>query len=175
MKAYPSFQEKITVKRRVNTKLIILRLLEKRELTFYEIQQRTQLEPEVSLYEVLEEKKLNSHLTRLQTVSFIEKRENEKPCYALLARGKNALEEYSKHKIGNSGKGLENFFRWQIVDRGSLSTTVAIDKYIRMFGMSRKGRSKTDKKREIIDTMQTMRESDEFEFKDGKLGFVPLN
>jgi len=154
-------------------KLIILEALEKKGSTISGIQEYA--EDQCKRDWDLNEWNLIPHLIRLEEIYFIGKRENKEAHYRLLERGKNALNEYEKYGIESGGRGLRNLIRWQIVEHGRRSTTDIIDDFKFWFGLAKRGRRKSDKKHKIIDEINSMAKSPEFEFKEGGLGFMGLN
>ncbi|NIO44737.1 MAG: hypothetical protein GTN36_04250 [Candidatus Aenigmarchaeota archaeon] len=168
MKIYQSVQDVRRFDYNKLVKLIILEALENKELTLSGIREYAKDQHRKGLTE----RGLTSHLTRLGDISFIEIRENEEVHYRLLERGRNALKEHKKYGIEPSGMGLRNFIRWEIVENGSGTTTNIIDNYSFMFGLAKVGRRRSNEKHKIIDEINSMMKTPEFEFNGGELDFT---
>jgi hypothetical protein len=113
---------------------------------------------------------LDGQVSRLEEAYFVERREED--VYRLSNRGQNILEDYLKYEIGPDWWGMKNFIRWQVLEKAGISTTTLIDNYGSMFGLSRKGKSKTDKKRKIISEIESEIKT-EMEFFHGGLDYKP--
>ena len=143
---------------RLNVNFIILGALKEQKSTLTEIKQYA------TGQEYLAGIDLPSHLSRLENAYFIEAVKKPETNYKLLDRGKKVLKEYS-----TSGGiwGLGSFIRGQILEIDGISTSVIIKSYEILFGIPKKGKRKTDKKREIINGLESMRKSEELEFSNG--------